>query len=137
MHKTIKILLALLVTGVLSASLAQELSGEIEVWSWDIAAESLEALVPGFNELHPNVTVNVRDLGNDPTFDRGLAGCAAGGVDMPDVYSVENNEAEIFWARFPDCFLDLRELGVEEHWDDFPEFKWTELTMQDRVHAVP
>jgi lactose/L-arabinose transport system substrate-binding protein len=122
-----------------SLALAQdaELSGEITVWSWDIAAESLEALVPGFNEMHPNVTVTVLDLGNDPVFDRGLAGCAAGGVDLPDVYSVENNEAEIFWSRFPDCFADLSAFGAEDLREDFPEFKWLELTMHGNIYAVP
>jgi len=61
------------------------------VWSWDIAAKALEANIPGFNRLFPNVRVRVLDLGNQATYDRGLAGCAAGGGDLPDVYSVENN----------------------------------------------
>ena len=138
MHKRMWLLLGVAAWCWGALALAQDdLSGEITVWSWDIAAEALEALVPGFNEQYPNVQVSVLDLGNDPTFDRGLAGCAAGGIDLPDVYSVENNEAEIFWARFPDCFFDLREFGADQLRGEFPEFKWTELTVGETIHAIP
>ena len=138
MKKTLRYgLLVLLSCAGLAWAQDSDLSADITVWSWDIAAEALEALVPGFNELYPNVSVTVRDLGNDPTFERGLAGCAAGGIDMPDVYSVENNEAEIFWARFPDCFVDLVSLGADDMRADFPDFKWTELTVGDSVFAMP
>ena len=54
------------------------------------------ARVAGFNEQYPNVTVTVENLGNQQVYDRGLAGCAAGGADLPDVDAVENNEAEVF-----------------------------------------
>lgn len=70
-------------------------------------------------------------------FDRGLAGCAAGGVDLPDVYSVENNEAEVFWSRFPNCFTDLTNFGADQLRSSFPEFKWTELTVGNRIFALP
>ena len=43
--------------------------------------------------------------------DKALAGCAAGGTDLPDVVTIENSEAEIYWARFPDCFANLKDLG--------------------------
>lgn len=129
-------LLAGSLLGVASAQDAQP-SGEITVHSWNIAAEALADLVPGFNELYPNVTVTVEDLGNQQVFDRGLAGCAAGGRDLPDVYSIENNEAEVFWNRFPTCFIDLTTLGAEELREDFPNFKWTELTVGEQIFAIP
>ncbi|ADI14847.1 ABC transporter substrate-binding protein [Truepera radiovictrix] len=128
----------LLAGTLLGAASAQDApSGAITVTAWDIAAEALEALVPGFNEQYPDVQVTVENLGNQQVFDRGLAGCAAGGADLPDVYAVENNEAEVFWNRFPDCFLDLTALGADELRDDFPDFKWTELTVGERVYAIP
>ena len=112
---------------------------EITVWSWDIAAKALEANIPGFNKLFPNVKVKVLDIGNQATYDRGLAGCAAGGGDLPDVYSVENNEAEVFWARFPNCFTDLNTLqpAASTLRNQFPAFKWTELTVGNKVFAMP
>jgi lactose/L-arabinose transport system substrate-binding protein len=120
------------------AARAQELSGELTIWSWDIAAQALEAVAQGFMEQNPGVTVTVEDLGNAQVFDRTLAGCAAGGADLPDVISTENHEAEIFWAQFPDCFADLRDLGyTDELAGQFPEFKRTELMAGDAVYAMP
>src|SRR4051812_29392693 len=82
-------------------ALAQaDVKGEITVWSWNVAATALKSVVPDFNKAYPNVKVTVEDLGNQPVYDRGLAGCSAGGINMPDVYSVENHESEVFWARF-------------------------------------
>ena len=56
---------------------------------------------------------------------------------MPDVYAVENNEAEVFWNRFPTCFTDLSTMGVSELRSDYPDFKWTELMLGDQIFAVP
>ncbi len=117
---------------------SQDVSGEITIWSWDIAAAALESVVPGFQAQFPNVTVTVEDLGNQQVFDRVLAGCAAGGADLPDIISVENHEAEIFWAQFPDCFVDLTTLGYDQAAaSQFPEFKQTELMAGDAVYGMP
>jgi len=113
-------------------------SGEITVWSWNIAAASLESVVEGFNAEYPDVTVIVEDLGNQQVFDRTLAACAAGGQGLPDVVSIENQEAEIFWAQFPDCFANLRDLGyTDEVASRFPDFKRTELEVGDVAYAMP
>jgi lactose/L-arabinose transport system substrate-binding protein len=117
---------------------AQELSGEVTIWSWDVAAAALDRVAQDFMAQNPGVTVTVEDLGNQPVFDRTLAGCAAGGTDLPDIVSVENQEAEIFWAQFPDCFVDLTTLGYDEAAaSQFPEFKRTELMAGDAVYAMP
>lgn len=129
---------ALALAFALGATPAYSQSGELTVWSWNIAASSLEAVAEKFKEKHPDVEINVQDLGNDQVFDRLLAGCAAGGSGLPDIVSVENHEAEIFWAQFPGCFSDLTELGyTEEIASGFPEFKRTELEVGDAAYAMP
>ena len=66
-------LLTLFLAGTLSLSLAQsDLEGDITVMAWDVAAEALDNLVPGFNEEYPNVNVTVENLGNQQVYDRGL-----------------------------------------------------------------
>ena len=51
---------AALVLGLaLGAGGAHAQSGEISVWSWNIAASSLEAVIPGFNAKYPDVKVTV------------------------------------------------------------------------------
>ena len=131
---------ALSLSAIAAGAQAQntELSGDISIWSWNIAAAGLEAVVPLFKEQYPNVNVTVEDLGNQQVFDRLLAGCAAGGTGLPDIVSIENREAEIFWAQFPDCFVDMTELGYDDETAElFPEFKRTELEVGDARYAMP
>jgi len=129
---------ATLALSAAAAGGASAQSGEIKVWSWNIAASSLESVIAGFEAKHPDVKVTVEDLGNQQVFDRTLAGCAAGGEGLPDVLSIENHEAEIFWAQFPDCFANLRDLGyTEEIATGFPQFKRTELEVGDKAYAMP
>lgn len=111
---------------------------EISIWSWDIGAASLQANVASFQAANPGVTVKVEDLGNQQVFDRTLAACAAGGIGLPDIVSVENREAEIFWAQFPDCFADLQTLGYDDATAAmFPDFKRAELQAGGKVYAMP
>lgn len=118
-----------------SPALAQ---AEITIWSWDIGAASLQANVASFEAENPGVTVKVEDLGNQQVFDRTLAACAAGGIGLPDIVSVENREAEIFWAQFPDCFADLQTLGYDDATAAmFPDFKRAELQAGGKVYAMP
>lgn len=127
---------AVLATVGATSALAQ--SSELTVWSWDIGAASIQANVASFEAANPGVTVTVEDLGNQQVFDRMLAACAAGGIGLPDIVSVENREAEIFWAQFPDCFADLQTLGYDDATAaQFPDFKRSELQANGRVYAMP
>lgn len=111
---------------------------EITIWSWNVAASSLKSTVEGFNKQFPDIKVNVQDLGNQQVFDKTLAACAAGGDGLPDIVTIENFEAEIFWNRFPDCFANLKDLGyTSEIQSKFPEFKRTELEVGDVAYAMP
>jgi lactose/L-arabinose transport system substrate-binding protein len=128
-----RILVATLALAIFGLAAAQTLT----VWVWDINKPALESTIESFQAMHPGVQVVIEDVGNQNAYDRGLAGCAAGGFDLPDVYLVENNEAQVFWATFPDCFADLRAFGAEELKPLFPGFKWAELMSGDAIHAIP
>ena len=130
MHRILAITFAALALAFASAQ-------TLTVWVWDINKPALESTIDSFQSMHPGVEVIVEDIGNQNAYDRGLAGCAAGGFGMPDIYLVENNEAEVFWAQFPDCFIDLRDLGASELLPLFPSFKWAELTAGEAIHAIP
>lgn len=122
----------------LAAGPASAQSGEITIWSWNIAASSLRATVAGFNKQFPDVKVTVEDLGNQQVYDKSIAGCAAGGEGLPDIVSIENGEAENYWGKFPDCFVDLKTLGYSaEDQAKFPDFKRTELEVGDVAYAMP
>lgn len=129
-----------LVSAMATGSAAYAQSGEITIWSWNIAASSLKAVAEseGFKAAFPDITVTVEDLGNGQVFDKALAGCAAGGAGLPDIISMENHEAEGFWNQFPDCFANLTELGyTAEAKALFPDFKRTELEIGDAAYAMP
>lgn len=121
--------------GIGSANAAPK--GEITVWSWNIAAEALDMLVPDFNKQYPDVKVTVVNMGHADVRTKALAGCAAGGTDLPDVVTIENDEAETYWAQFPDCFVNLKTLGVDKYKDAFPAFKWTQLSAGDGIYSLP
>lgn len=122
--------------GTAQAAFAQ--SGEITIWSWNTAANALKATVAGFNKQHPDIKVTVQDLGNQPTYDKSIAGCAAGGEGLPDIVSIENGEAENYWSQFPDCFVDLTTLGYSAaDQKKFPDFKRTELEVDGKAYAMP
>ncbi|HCJ73820.1 MAG TPA: ABC transporter substrate-binding protein, partial [Agrobacterium sp.] len=81
----------------------------VTIWSWNVAASALKSTVEGFNKQNPDIKIVVEDLGNNQVFDKTLAACAAGGDGLPDIVTIENFEAELFWSRFPDCFANLTE----------------------------
>ena len=129
---------ALLAPAVATIASAQDKpKGTITVWGWNTAAEAMEHIVPDFNKQFPDVQVKVVNMGHPDVHDRIAADCAAGGTDMPDVTIVENQEAELLWSRFPECFADMKPLGYDAYADKFPAFKKTELTADGKVYAMP
>ncbi|CAM3851826.1 ABC transporter substrate-binding protein [Alkalicoccus chagannorensis] len=99
-----------------------ELSGEIEVWSWNIAASSLELAAEEFMEEHPDVTIDVQDSSTDDVVEQ-LTVALSGGAGLPDVVSLEAPQIDSFMNQFPDGFMNLSERGFDEYEDDFTEFK--------------
>ena len=134
-----KHLLLVVLTAVFCFAVGQtnsDLSGQITVQGWN-NMNALEPLVPAFNEEYPNIQVEFVELPWGAAHDRMLANCAAGGINMPDVFAVEISRAPIFWDRFPDCFADLTEFGAGELRNDFLEVNWREFSRGDSVFAIP
>ncbi|MGR9500836.1 extracellular solute-binding protein (plasmid) [Rhizobium leguminosarum] len=133
-----KLLAATAAVAVLASGSAFAQSANLTIWSWNVAASALKSTLPGFNKQFPDIKITVEDLGNSQVFDKTLAACAAGGDGLPDIVSIENFEAEIFWSRFPDCFANLKELGyTADIQAKFPDFKRTELEVSDVAYAMP
>ncbi|NNH64104.1 extracellular solute-binding protein [Rhizobium laguerreae] len=133
-----KLLAATAAVAVLASGSAFAQSANLTIWSWNVAASALKSTLPGFNKQFPDIKITVEDLGNSQVFDKTLAACAAGGDGLPDIVSIENFEAEIFWSRFPDCFANLKELGyTSDIQAKFPDFKRTELEVGDVAYAMP
>lgn len=132
-----KKLISFLLMSSFIASQAMALEGKLTVWSWDVAADALKALAPQFEKMHPDLDVVVEDMGNQQVYDQVLAGCSAGGFNLPDVVTFENGNAEKYWQNFPDCFVSLNQFNVDSVKKDFPDFKWTELMKGETTYAMP
>ncbi|MDQ0895254.1 ABC transporter substrate-binding protein [Agromyces ramosus] len=106
-----------------------KVSGEITVWSWDVAATALERLAADFEADHPDTTVKVVDVGYDNAYDKLSVGLQAGS-GLPDVVTIETDRAPGYINEFPTGLVDLTPvLGDDEA--DFDPFKWSAQSDSD------
>lgn len=143
MKRTLSLLLSLLLVlslyGCGSKEPAQEpessgeLSGTIVVWSWDVAAKALEDAAVRFKEIHPDVVVEVEDLGTDQVYDRLLTRLASK-TGLPDVVTMEGERVATYAAKFPDGFADMTEYVNTA---DFLPVKISEVTSNGKIVGFP
>ncbi|RWZ59024.1 extracellular solute-binding protein [Halobacillus fulvus] len=100
-----------------------EPSGEITIWGWNVAAQSMELAVEGFQEQYPDVDVTVEDIGRLDVYEKLTVGLASGGNGLPDVVLVESDRLANYQEQFPDAITNLSEMGYDEHADKFGEYK--------------
>lgn len=110
-----------------------EISGTIVVWSWDVAAKALEDAAVRFKEIHPDVVVEVEDLGTDQVYDRLLTRLASK-TGLPDVVTMEGERVATYAAKFPDGFADMTEYVNP---DDFLPVKISEVTSNGKIVGFP
>ncbi|TGB01724.1 ABC transporter substrate-binding protein [Halobacillus salinus] len=108
-----------------------EPSGEITVWGWNVAAQSMELAVDGFKEEYPDVEVKVEDIGRLDVYEKLTVGLASGGNGLPDVVMVESDRLANYQEQFPDALTNLSEMGYDEHADKFGEYKQSVTQNQD------
>ncbi len=128
MYATFKTIIGVGVSVLISTAHASS----IEVWSWDIAADALKGVAKTYNRA-----VNAIDKGYGPVYEQVTAGCAAGGINLPDVVSLENAEAERYLQQFPDCFAPLDAYGATDLVPVFPKYKWQELYKDGKIYGIP
>lgn len=110
-----------------------ELSGDIVVWSWDVAAKALEYAGEEFKKEHPNVNVIVEDIGTGEVYDRLLARLSTK-TGLPDVVTMEGERVGTYASKFPEGFADLTDLVNEE---EFLSVKIAEVKHNDKIIAFP
>lgn len=84
-------------------------SGQITVWSWDVAATALKRLASSYTKEHPGTTINVVDIGYDNAYDKMSVGLQANS-GLPDVITVETDHMPAYIHQFPKAFTDLTPL---------------------------
>lgn len=109
-------------------------TGEITVWSWDVAATALTRLGAEFEEANPGTTINVVDVGYDNAYDKLSVGFQAGS-GLPDLVTIETDRAPGYINEFPTGLADLTPvLGDKEA--EFDPFKWAAESDKDGALKV-
>lgn len=115
-----------------------KITGKITVWSWTAPAKGLKAAVPGFEKLHPGVTVEVQDVGNPAIWDKITTGMAAGGAGLADVLNIGIDYMGNYVEKFPGQLADLRQYGAGKLAGDFPAGAWKSGTGSGgQVYGIP
>ncbi|MBN2311199.1 MAG: extracellular solute-binding protein [Candidatus Hydrogenedentes bacterium] len=104
----------------------------IEIWSWNIAAASLEELVPAFNERRPDVSVTINMSGANMQ-SRFLLSLIAG-VGAPDVSQLQLVDAPKFNPS--GRMMDLTEHAKQYEAQFSPAF-WVNCVHEGRIYAIP
>lgn len=126
-------------TGVMTTSameVNEDLEGYIEVGGWPSGDDAFKAALDGFNEVYPNIEVEL--VFTDTTsHHQSLQTSLAAGSGATDVAMVEG--AYIAQYRNSTALANLYDLGVEEYKDDFGSFKWDQAVSDDgtRMVAIP
>jgi lactose/L-arabinose transport system substrate-binding protein len=110
----------------------ERLHGNLMVWSWNIAAKSLQRLVPAFEQRAPKVRVDV-DMTGAQMQTRLMLSLAAG-VGAPDISQLQLTDAPHYIAT--ERLADLSPVAEKYH-DLFPASVWDNCTLHGRVYAIP
>lgn len=114
-----------------------EIGGEITVWGWDVAAETFKASLEKFNKEYPDVKVKVEDFSSGDLYEKLTVGLVSRGAGMPDVILLEDERIPGYLQQFPDGFVDLAEMGYDEHEGKFSESKWELVHANGKLAAAP
>ncbi|REJ05705.1 sugar ABC transporter substrate-binding protein [Microbacterium bovistercoris] len=104
-------------------------TGEITIWSWDVAATALKRLAADYEKDHEGVTIKVVDIGYDNAYDKISVGLQAG-TGLPDMITLETDKNQSYITQFPKGFTDLSPVFGDDK-ADFDPFKWDTGTDED------
>jgi lactose/L-arabinose transport system substrate-binding protein len=111
-------------------------SGNVTVWSWDVAAAALKKVVPAFEKQYPKVKVKVVDIGYDNAYDKISVGLQAG-HGLPDVVTVETDHMAGYIGTFPNGFVNLAP-AADPMKADFDPTKWAASTdAKGHLYSLP
>ncbi|MYL46704.1 extracellular solute-binding protein [Virgibacillus halodenitrificans] len=116
---------------------SKEVAGEITVWGWDVAAATFKETVEMFKEEYPDVEVTVEDFGSGDLYEKLTVGLVSKGSGLPDVVLMEDERIPGYVNQFPEGFLNLSEMGYEEHSDLFNDAKIQNVTQEGHLVAAP
>ena len=125
------LVMCLAFAGLSHAEPNTEISGYIEVGGWPSGDDGFKAAMAGFNEMYPNIEVEL--VFTDTTsHHQSLQTSLASGQGAPDVAMVEG--AYIAQYKNSLALCDLNAFGAQDYKDDFGPFKWNQAISDDGTH---
>ncbi|MFE0156632.1 ABC transporter substrate-binding protein [Nonomuraea sp. NPDC059007] len=112
-----------------------KVSGNIEIWSWDVAAKALQRLAPEFEKANPGVKVKVTDIGYDNAYDKITVGLKSG-AGLPDIITLEDTAVPGYAENFPGGLVDLTSVAGK-YKADFDPAKWKAASTAKGLYALP
>ncbi len=111
-----------------------EMADQIDVWGWDVAANSLELTADAYMDEY-DATVDVEEFGQD-AMKEDLRSRLTAGSGAPDVAMLEliDGPADIGTGAIADITDRVDESGIE---GDFVEGAWASLIEDDSIYAIP
>jgi len=135
------ILALLLAVGSFANAQDEELTGELEIFSWWAGDEgpALEALIDLYGEMHPDVEViNATVTGGSGVNARAVLKTRMLGGDPPDSFQVHAGEELTGTWVVADRMEDITFIFEEEGWYDvFPQDLLDALVVDGAIYSVP
>ena len=91
------------------------LSGDLLIWSWDVALNFLSEVSETFMEQNPDLNIQCEEMGTDQVYNK-LTTSLASGSGLPDLVTIEGEQMPKFANKFPDSFVDLTERINKDDW---------------------
>lgn len=104
----------------------------LTVWSWD---GTVKEAVPGFQKLHPNVTVKVVNAGSSTDEYTALDNAIQAGSGVPDIAMFEYFSLPLF--AIPGKLTDLSEFGAKDLAKDYVDAAWGNVTIDGKPFGLP
>lgn len=129
---------AIAATGALAQEPNTEISGQIDVWTWPNNDRTFEALMPLFNEVYPNVEVEIQGYPNANNVYLNTLQRALMSNSGPDVAMLEIGM--IAQMRDRPQMVDLGEApyNAGDMADEFADFTWQNVLGEEgKIAALP
>lgn len=111
---------------------ALEEGGTLTVWAWD---QTVEDVAAGFEELHPEVDVEVVNAGTGNDQYTALQNAIAAGSGVPDVAQIEYFALPQF--ALSDSITDLSAYGADDLEGTFTPGPWNSVQTGEGIYGLP
>src|SRR5579859_2770937 len=134
----ITLILAIMMVGFLAACGGSSTPGSsngpvtITFWSW---VPNLQQAVNLFEQSHPNIKVDLRNVGSGGTEYTKLTTALKAGSGAPDVVQIEY--AYLPQYELTGKLVDLSQYGANNIKNDFVPWTWAQVSQGSKIYAIP